>query len=263
MSALPSLFVSHGAPTIAVEPSAAAEFLRGLGPRLPAPRAILVISAHWRAARPSLTAAARPDTVHDFGGFPRALYALRYPASGDPALAAAIAARLGDAGLPAALDAHRGHDHGVWTPLMLMYPRAEVPVLQLSLLAGVEADTHYALGQALAPLREQGVLVVGSGGTTHNLRELDFRPGAPAPDWVSAFTDWLAARLADQDLQALLDYRRRAPAAVRNHPSDEHLLPLFVALGAGGWPARRLHTSHSYGALRMDAWGFGPEAAAI
>ncbi|MEX6725314.1 dioxygenase family protein [Parapedomonas caeni] len=259
----PTLFLSHGAPDLVLTPAPARAFLSGLGTTLVRPRAILVVSAHWMTDSPAVAATARPATIHDFHGFPEPLYRLRYPAPGDPALAGEIASLLAAAGLPAALDADWGLDHGAWVPLLLMYPQADLPVLQLAIQPHRDPRHHFALGRAIARLREENVLVLASGSMTHNLRIIDRRGiDAPEADWARAFADWMAERLTTGDIEAVLDYRARAPFAVQAHPYDDHLLPLFTALGAAtgadGTPPRatRLHASVTYGTLRMDALRF-------
>jgi 4,5-DOPA dioxygenase extradiol len=232
--------------------------LARIGRQMPRPRAILCVSAHWLAERPTLSLAAAPETLHDFTGFEPALYELSYPAPGAPELARRTAARLEAAGLACDLAPERGLDHGAWEPLMLMYPEAEVPVAQLSLRAGADAAAHLALGRALAPLRAEGVLVVGSGTATHNLAQ--WRADAAAtPDWAVAFDDWLAAAVTEGDAEAIADYRARAPGAALAHPSEEHFLPLPVAMGAGGADGKSavLHRGFSYGSLSMAVFAFG------
>jgi 4,5-DOPA dioxygenase extradiol len=258
--ALPSLFLSHGSPMILIEDGPARQFLTELGRSLPHPEAILVASAHWEEPTPRLAAARRPATIHDFGGFPPELYRISYRAAGAPAMAERALALLRRAGLPAAIDEARGLDHGVWVPLSLMYPDASCPVVALSLLAGQGPLAHLRLGEAVAPLREQGVLIVGSGSLTHSLDDIQRgAPDSPAADWVASFQDWMFDAISRGDREALLEYRRLAPAAARNHPTEEHLMPLFVALGAAGPEANaaRLHASVTYGALAMDTYAFG------
>ncbi len=253
----PSLFVSHGAPTLALDDSAAGRFLDGLAGLLPArPRAIVVASAHYASAPTSIGGAAAPSTVHDFAGFPTPLYQLSYPAAGDPELAARIATRLCEAGLDARIERNRGLDHGVWVPLLRAFPAADVPVIPLSVDPRGDAAQHLRVGAALAPLRDEGVLVLGSGGYVHNLGDLDWqaRSATRAP-WAEAFADWMRDRLLADDRPALLDWQRRAPHARRAHPTVEHLMPLFVALGAGG-KARELHSSIALGSLALDAFAF-------
>jgi len=258
---LPSLFLSHGAPTLPLVDTPARSFLAGLGALLgERPKAILVASAHWETERPTVNAVARNDTIHDFYGFPRALFQLRYPAPGDPALAERISDLLCEAGLASEVDHARGLDHGAWVPLLLAWPQADIPVLQLSVQSRLGPAHHLQLGQALARLREEGVLIVGSGSFTHDLSRFRGQPlDAPAPPDVSAFADWMSTALLEGRRCDLLTYRHKAPHAAENHPTEEHLLPLFVALGAAGEQprARLLHQSGMYGILRMDAYAFG------
>jgi 4,5-DOPA dioxygenase extradiol len=257
---LPSLFISHGSPMLALRPAPARDFLAGLGALLPRPKAIVVASGHWETEQPEVSGVAVNDTIHDFYGFPPALYAIRYPAPGSPELAEQIAGLLGNAGLPAQVDHERGLDHGAWMPLWLMYPDHDIPVLQLALQSWLGPPHHLELGRAIAALREQDVLVIGSGTFTHNLaRPRAPDQDAPPPPDIVAFADWMHAALTEQRTDDLLDYRRKAPFAALQHPTEEHLLPLFVALGAAGDDARatRLHASTSWGTLRMDAYSFG------
>lgn len=259
-SDFPSLFLSHGSPMLAVQDSPAGRFLDRLGNDLPRPRGIVVASAHFMAAHPNVGAAPSPVTVHDFGGFPRELYAIQYPVSGDPTLADRVAGLLADAGFASSIRPDHGIDHGVWVPLRRMYPQADIPVVPLSVNPAGDAAGHYAAGRALASLRDEGVLVIGSGGFVHNLGDLDWQhPDGPMPSWAAAFADWMRERLAARDIDALLDWEQRAPHARRAHPTVEHLMPLFVALGAAGDNAsvRSLHRSHEFGSLALDAFAFG------
>lgn len=258
MNALPALFISHGSPMLALDPTPARDFLSGLGRTLPRPSAIVVASAHWGTGAPLVGGAAHPKTIHDFGGFPRALYQMQYPAPGAPELAADIVGILDAAGLPARVDPGYGLDHGAWVPLTLLYPEADIPVLQVSIQPDLGTEHHVALGKALAPLRERGILVIGSGAMTHNLYEFRGQdPNIEAEPYVEAFTAWMADAIAADDRAALLDYRARAPYARRAHPTDEHLMPLYVAMGAGQGPGRRLHTSQTHGIIAMDVYAFG------
>jgi 4,5-DOPA dioxygenase extradiol len=251
----PTVFVSHGAPTLPLSTAAARDFLAGYGKALGRPSAILAVSAHWETEAPRLSTATQPETIHDFYGFPRALYEMCYAAPGAPALAERAAALLAGAGIAAAGET-RGLDHGAWVPLMLMYPEADIPVTQLSVQTQLGAAHELKIGAALQALRDDGVLILASGSATHNLGEL--RMGsidAPAVPWVSQFTDWLEAAVEDGRTEDLVDYRRRGPSALRNHPSEEHFLPFFTALGAAGMAkGRRVHASTTYGALAMDAY---------
>ncbi len=256
---LPTLFLSHGSPLLAVQDSPAGRFLDGLGNTLPRPKAIVVASAHFIAEHPAIGATALPATVHDFGGFPSQLYEIEYPAPGDPGLAEAIAQRLSKAGLQPELRPNHGLDHGVWVPLRRMYPQADIPIVPLSVNPMADAAHHFKVGRALASLRDEGVLVLGSGGFVHNLGELDWRHAdAPMPTWANEFAAWMRDRISGHDTCALLDWERQAPNPRRAHPTVEHLMPLFVALGAGGdTPAvRTLHRSNEFGSLALDAFAF-------
>lgn len=265
MATLPSLYISHGSPMTALEPGQVGTRLADLGRTLPRPRAIVVATAHWLAHQPMVGGAALPQTVHDFGGFPPALYALQYPAPGDPALAAQVQGLLQDAGLPATLDPQRGLDHGVWVPLRLLYPQADIPVVPVSIQPALGPAHAFAVGRALAPLRARDVLVIGSGSITHNLHDFrgGYAEGREAP-YVKPFIQWVESRLRGNDVPALLDYRRQAPQAERAHPSDEHLLPLFVAAGAAGSDAlgaQRIDAGIDMGFLAMDIYRFDGAAA--
>jgi len=251
---LPSLFVSHGAPTLPLEDDPAKAMLQRLGRELLRPRAILVVSAHWEAPGPSLGTAERPATIHDFRGFPEALYDLRYPASGAPDLAGRAAELLRAEGFAPRLAAGQGLDHGAWVPLLLMYPEADIPVVPLSLLAGGSAADHLRLGRALASLREEGVLILASGGAVHNLRA--FRYGGDTPDWAQDFEDWLVGNVAGDARETLLAWQDRSDARIAQ-PTDEHFLPLFVALGAAEGPGRVLHRGFAHGSLSMAAFAWG------
>jgi 4,5-DOPA dioxygenase extradiol len=259
------MYVSHGSPMTALQPGATGARLAELAQALPRPAAIVIASAHWLAHSPLVGGAKQPETVHDFHGFPPELYRLRYPAPGAPALAAHVVDLLDRAGLAPQLDPQRGLDHGVWVPLRLLYPAADIPVVPLSIQPGLGPAHQYAVGRALAPLREEGVLVIGSGSITHNLH--DFRAGysseREAP-YVRPFIGWIGQKLAARDVDALLDYRRQAPFAQRAHPTDEHLLPLFVALGTAGdgASAQRIDAGIDLGFLAMDIYRFdGAQAA--
>ena len=247
----------------AVEPGVAGQAWQQLGQTLPRPRAVLMVSAHWETAVPMLVGSAAPETIHDFGGFPDALYRLRYPAPGAPEVAREAQQRLAAAGITAGIDGLRGIDHGAWVPLLWMYPQADVPVLQLSVQPELGAAHHLHLGRALAGLPADGVLVVGSGHATHNLRDwMTHRGGSEPLPYARAFAEWLHQRLLAGDADALVDYRRQGPGAERAHPSEEHYLPLLVALGAAGPSPRveRIVEAFEGPALAMDSYRL--EAAA-
>ncbi len=251
-----SLFLSHGAPTLATSQHPANAFLRELGRALPKPKAAIVLSPHWMSRGFPVKQADRYQAWHDFGGFPADLYRLQYAPSGDAALADRVQAAISAAGLPTARDTNPQIDHGVWVPLMLMWPEADVPLVQVSTSTG-DAAAHWALGAALRPLldADDELLLIGSGSLVHNLREIDAEY-APAPEWSRSFDGWISGKLADNDRDALLDYRQQAPNAVRAHPTDDHLMPLFTAAASGHGPATKLHESFSYGGLSMSAYGW-------
>jgi 4,5-DOPA dioxygenase extradiol len=263
----PAFFVSHGAPTLAIEKSAASDFLVSLGRELASrggrPRAIVVFSAHWETPVPTVGIAEAPETIHDFGGFPDELYRRRYPGRGAIETAREAMDLLADAGLPVRSDADRGLDHGAWVPLRLMIPDAGVPISQISLQPDLGPRYAYRVGEAVRPLRRDGVLIVGSGSITHNLHELRARPLGEMPH-VTEFVEWINERAERGDTEGLLDYRRRAPHAARNHPTGEHLLPFFSILGVAS-PGERLHRVHrstTFGSLRMDAYACAAASSA-
>lgn len=268
MPRLPSLFVSHGAPTFALEPGLAGPRLAALGRTLPRPQAVLVVSPHWMTPSPRVGTSVQPETVHDFGGFDPALYRLAYPARGHPALARRTVERLVQAGWPAEADERRGLDHGAWVPLLHLFPQADVPVFQVSLPSRFDAAGAWAFGQALAPLADEGVLVVGSGSLTHNLQE--FRGGqGPAEPYVEAFAAWVREAVERADAARLLRTLEDAPGARRAHPTTEHFWPLLVAAGAscapdagaGPRPATVIEGGVAHGMLAMDSYAFGLERA--
>lgn len=255
MTFIPPVFISHGSPMLMLEPGRAGPAWRALAQALPRPRAILAVSAHWNTRVPAVSAAAQPETIHDFHGFPQPLYELTYPAPGAPDLAAEVTGLV--PGIH--VDRERGLDHGAWSPLRAMYPAADIPVAQLAVMPQASAETHHQLGQLLRPLRRRGVLILASGGLTHNLRDIvaDAVDGT-ALAYVSEFRDWFVKTLQRRDLPALFDWRRQAPHAARAHPATEHLLPLYVAMGAAGENATAhiAYSDYQLGALALDAFVF-------
>jgi 4,5-DOPA dioxygenase extradiol len=254
----PVLFVSHGSPMLGLEPGAWGQALRDWSLGLQDVKAILVISAHWEKPQPlAVTSAAAPATLHDFGGFPEELYALQYPAPGHPGLAERIRDLLVGVGLPTQLDPARPLDHGAWVPLMAAYPGAEVPVLQLSLPIPRTPRELYALGQALRPLRDEGVVLIASGGIVHNLRLLDWAGDSEPQPWALAFEAWVAERVERGDHASLLAECASAPDFAKAVPTSEHFDPLFVALGAAGdSPAASLYADWQLGSLSLRTWAF-------
>jgi 4,5-DOPA dioxygenase extradiol len=257
VSAHLSIFISHGSPMHALQPGPAGEAWAALGKRLPRPRAILIASAHWETNLPMLTGSDKPQTVHDFYNFPEPLYRLRYPAPGAPDVAKRAQGLLKDAGFTAAIDGCRGLDHGAWSPLLYMYPDADIPVVQISIQPELGPQHHVAVGRSVRKLSEEGVLIIGSGHLTHNLRDWARGQGAPAP-YAREFQAWVFDKLSNKDLESLVDYRSRNPNGVRAHPTDEHFLPLFFALGAASEKAKpeRVYDAIDSGVLAMDAYVF-------
>jgi 4,5-DOPA dioxygenase extradiol len=262
MSRLPSLFVSHGAPTFALEPGLAGPLLTALGGALPRPEAVLVVSPHWMTPSPRVGLTAQPQTIHDFGGFDPALYRIDYPAPGHPRLAHKAVETLNAAGWTAQADERRGLDHGAWVPMLYLFPQADVPVFQVSLPSRLDAASAWALGEALAPLADDGVLIVGSGSLTHNLSEFRGHHGANEA-YAAEFAAWVREAVSTGDGARLRRTLAEAPHAARAHPSTEHFWPLLVAAGAG--PAQGggkvLEGGIAHGVLSMDAFVFGAAAA--
>ena len=259
MSRMPTLFLSHGSPMHAIDAGGAGAAWQAIAAALPKPRAVLVASAHWETSLPMVSGREQLETIHDFGGFPAELYRVRYDVPGAPGIAERAAGLLRDAGLTPSVNSCRGIDHGAWVPLKWMYPARDVPVVQVSVQTSLGTAHHLQLGAALAPLAEEGVLILGSGHATHNLRDWFAHHAEPRPlAYVVQFSHWLQERLLANDRDALVNYRDRAPDASRAHPTEEHFLPLFVALGAAGSDARAtpVYQAIDGAALSMDAYRF-------
>jgi aromatic ring-opening dioxygenase catalytic subunit (LigB family) len=263
---LPTYFISHGGgpwPWMKEQMGGVYDRLEASLARMPAdvgttPRAVLMLSAHWEAPQFTVQTSARPGMLYDYGGFPDFTYRIQYPAPGAPAVAARVRDALAAAGIASGEDAERGFDHGMFAPMAVIYPKADVPVLQLSLKRGLAPDAHLALGRALAPLRDEGILIIGSGLSYHNLRA--FGPAAKAPS--AAFDGWLERTLAIADAAtraAALAAWEQAPAARLAHPREEHLLPLMVALGAAEAEAatRVYHEADFFGGITVSSYRFG------
>ena len=259
MQKFPTLFISHGSPMHAINAGAAGDVWAALTKKLPKPKAVLIVTAHWETNLPMLSGNARPAMIYDFNGFPEALYKINYAAPGSPDVAAKAQALLKDAGFNAGIDRCRSFDHGTWVPLLKMYPDADVPIVQLSVQTAMNPQHHYAVGRALASLANDGVLIVGSGHLTHNLRDwMQSRGQTAHAPYAQKFQRWVFDRLAAHDVEALTAYRSDAPDAVRAHPTEEHFLPLFVALGAAGGDAEpeRVFDGFEGSALAMDVYRF-------
>lgn len=254
---MPAIFVSHGAPSLIIDDCPTRDFFKHLGQELGRPRAIVSVSAHWTTAEPKVSIAPQPETIYDFGGFAEELYSLVYQPPGDPVLGQKVLSLLKEQGIPGGKDSSRGLDHGTWVPLMLMYPEADIPVVQLSVQPQLDPGHHLAIGRALASLREQGVLIMGSGAVTHNLSDFFGRDlGAHPLPYACEFAEWVAESVTENSIEALTDYRRQGPSALKNHPTPEHFLPLFVAMGAGREGGRVLHTGFTFGAISMAAFAW-------
>ena len=264
-SRMPVVFVSHGAPDALLKAPSTVACWRKIGASTPKPQAILVLSAHWEAALPTISLSEQPETLYDFAGFARDLYTRTYPAPGAPALARRVAQRFAETGMALQTDPRRGLDHGAWVPLSVMFPAADVPVTQLALPHLGDPADLLAIGTILRPLREEGILILASGAITHNfgwLRWQENESQTPMPH-AKAFADWVGERIGRRDLQALADYRQ-SPWGAEAHPSAEHLMPLFAALGAADDdPATRHQPAYTYGGLAMDSfvWASGSPAA--
>ena len=256
------MFLSHGAPTLALALSPGEDkvrdFMQSLGRSLQRPQAILAVSAHWETENPLVAETPHPETIHDFGGFPPELYRLSYPAPGAPDLARRVVGLLREAGFAAGTDPAWGLDHGAWVPLMNLFPKADVPVAQLSIQTHLGARHHLDVGRALAPLTKEGVLVMGSGGAVHNLRRLA-RPTGNGPEpWALEFEEWLAKSLAEGRIDDVVDFEVKAPHGRTAHPRPEHFYPLLVALGAAGEGAHgeALYRGFTHGNLSLASFCF-------
>lgn len=266
---IPSIFISHGAPDLVLQDTEASQFLQNLSNLILPPKAIVIASAHHEAIVENggvkIVNDPAPETLYDFGGFAPEMYELIYPAKGNPALAQRVSDLLSDAGINSELDSKRGFDHGVWSPLMLIWPEANIPIVQVSIDPSRDAKYHYNLGKALAPLRKEDILVIGSGHITHNLQVIfsALRQGIKNPDMenkVKAFTDWFNLQFEAGNVEQILDWKNTAPYSAENHPTDEHLMPLFFAYGAASGDtastAERIHSSTQIGMFKYEVYKF-------
>lgn len=254
---MPSFFIAHGAPSLAIENHAYTEFLKGLAAELPRPKAIVLFSAHWESREQQVSGSESYETIYDFSGFQPELYQVEYPASGAPGLAKEIQALFGEQSIPAAIDTERGLDHGAWVVLHLMYPAADIPVIALSVNRYLSNEEQYRIGQAINSLREHNILIIGSGGTVHNLRRLDWG-ASDVNEWAAEFDGWLQEKLEAWDTESLFKYEQLAPHAREAVPTPEHFIPLLLAMGAGdtGRKASLLHRSYQFGSLSLSCWRF-------
>lgn len=255
---LPTLFIAHGAPSLAIEQHAYTEFLQRLAVSIPTPKAIVLFSAHWESNVQKISSAIEPEMIYDFYGFSEKLYDMNYPAKGDLTLSLHMKQLLEQEGIRCELDDRRGLDHGAWGPLSIMYPNAQIPVVTMSVNPRLAAEEHYRIGAALGSLREEQVLIIGSGGTVHNLHKLDLYNPVPQL-WAVEFDEWLAEQLETWNVEALIRYDERAPHVGEAVPTPEHFVPLLVAFGAGDASrnAKLLHHSFQLGTLSLCCWMFG------
>jgi 4,5-DOPA dioxygenase extradiol len=254
---MPSYFFAHGAPSIVLENNAYTSFLKDFAAQTPKPKAIVLFSAHWESRLQTISAVDTYSTIYDFSGFQDELYQMTYPAKGERSISDQIQSLLTEHGIPNQMDEGRGLDHGAWAVLKLIYPDAEIPVVALSVNRYLTNAQQYQIGKALTALREQDILIIGSGGTVHNLRRLNWHTQG-SDDWASSFDTWLQSKLETWDLEALFDYRDQAPYATESVPTNEHFIPLLLAMGAGDTnrQAKLLHRSYQYGNLSLSCWQF-------
>ncbi|WP_216827360.1 dioxygenase family protein [Alkalihalobacterium elongatum] len=259
---LPSLFVAHGAPLLAIENNEYTKFLKELGDALPRPTAIVLFSAHWESNVQMVGNVNTYSTIYDFGGFSEEIYRIQYPAKGNAELAKDIQELFEKQGISFQVDTNRGLDHGAWVVLRLLYPNADVPVISMSVNPKLSPEEQYQVGKALASLREKDVLIIASGGTVHNLRAVNFgKDNGEADEWALRFDQWLEDNLKKWDLKSLFDYETVAPGAELAVPTygNEHFIPIFYAMGAADsqQTASLLHRSYRYGNLSHSVWQFG------
>lgn len=254
---LPSFFIGHGAPSLAIENNEYTDYLKGLASRFPKPKAIVLFSAHWESREQKVSGASSYETIYDFSGFQKELYQIQYPAAGDLAIASEVQALFRQENIPAEIDTVRGLDHGAWVVLHLLYPHADIPVIALSVNRFLSNAEQYRIGKALSSLREKDILIIGSGGTVHNLRRLEWGANHINP-WAAEFDQWLEDKLTAWDLEALFQYHELAPYAKEAVPTPEHFIPLLLAMGSGdaNKKATLLHRSYQYGNLSLSAWKF-------
>lgn len=258
---IPSLFIAHGAPLLAIEDNEYTHFLENLGRTLPRPKAIVLFSAHWVSPMQEISQVEEFSTIYDFGGFPEALYRIQYPAKGNKQLSKEIEELFSKNGISYEVDTKRGLDHGAWVVLRMLYPEADIPVISMSVSPNLSPEEQYKVGQSLVALREKDILVIGSGGTVHNLRAVKFADNGQVDDWALEFDEWLVRHLNNWDIEKLFNYNTLAPTAQLAVPpyGNEHFIPLFYAMGAADnqQKATLLHRSYRYGNLSHSVWQFG------
>ncbi|RTE08374.1 dioxygenase [Paenibacillus whitsoniae] len=254
---MPAYFFAHGAPSIVIEDNDYTQLLKNFKDHTPRPKAIVLFSAHWEESVQTVSAAETYETIYDFGGFQDELYKMTYPAKSDRSLSEHVRALFEKQGIQSVLDERRGLDHGAWAVLKLLYPDADIPVVALSVNRHLSNEQQYEIGKALAELREQDMLIIGSGGTVHNLRKLKWQSEGN-DEWAEQFDNWLQKKLESWDTEALFQYHEQAPYAQEAVPTNEHFIPLLLAMGAGdaNRQAKLLHRSYQYGNLSLSCWQF-------
>lgn len=254
---MPSYFFAHGAPSLVLEEHAYTDLLKKFAAGMPKPKAIVIFSAHWEESVQTVSSVDQYSTIYDFGGFQDELYRMTYPAPGDRSLSGQIQSLFTKGGIPSKLDEARGLDHGAWAVLKLIYPDADIPVVALSVNRYLTNEQQYEIGKALSELREQDVLIIGSGGTVHNLRSVNWRAQG-VDEWAGAFDNWLQSKLEAWDTASLFNYEELAPNARMAVPTSEHFIPLLIAMGTGdaNRKAKLLHRSYQYGNLSLSCWQF-------
>ena len=258
---MPAFFIAHGAPLLAIENNEYTQFLSELGKKHSNPKAVILFSAHWEASIQQISDVGEYSTIYDFGGFPEALYQIQYPAKGKPGLTKEIEDLFSKEGIPFQIETRRGLDHGAWVVLRMLYPEADIPVIAMSVNQQLSPQQQYQIGQALSALREKDVMIIGSGGTVHNLRAVNFADNGPIDQWALGFDTWLEVNLKEWNTEALFNYYSLAPAAELAVPryGKEHFVPIFYAMGAADdvKKATLLHRSYRYGNLSHSVWQFG------
>ncbi len=254
---MPSYFFAHGAPSIVLEDNEYTQLLKNFHRNMPKPKAIVLFSAHWEETVQSIGAADTYETIYDFGGFQDELYRMTYPAKSDRTLSKQVHSLFAKHGIQSVLNEKRGLDHGAWAVLKLLYPDADIPVVALSVNRHLTNEEQYQIGKALAELREQEILIIGSGGTVHNLRKLNWR-SEEVDTWAEQFDNWLQDKIETWDTETLFRYRELAPFAQEAVPTSEHFIPLLLAMGTGdsNRQAKLLHRSYQYGNLSLSCWQF-------
>jgi 4,5-DOPA dioxygenase extradiol len=259
---MPSFFIAHGAPLLAIEDNEYTQFLNELGKTLQRPKAIILFSAHWESGVQKVSKVDEYSTIYDFGGFPESLYQIQYPAKGSKEISKEIEELFTKNGVQFEVDTNRGLDHGAWVVLRMLYPEADIPVISMSVNQRLTPEEQYKIGKSLSMLREKNIVIIGSGGTVHNLRALKFNSdNGPVDNWAFEFDEWLAQYLKTWDVESLFNYYSLAPTVQYAVPpyGKEHFVPLFYAMGAADdqKSATLLHRSYRYGNLSHSVWQFG------